>query len=58
MGQILATEGYGEIIGGGQREESVEVLLKKLPNTVLMKKIFNGIWISVAMVAHQAVVLD
>ena len=27
---LLATEGYGEIIGGGQREESVETLLKKM----------------------------
>ncbi len=27
---LLATEGYGEIIGGGQREESLEVLLGKI----------------------------
>ncbi len=27
---LLATEGYGEIIGGGQREESIETLLKKI----------------------------
>lgn len=27
---LLATEGYGEIIGGGQREESIEKLLKKI----------------------------
>ena len=27
---LLATEGYGEIIGGGQREESLEVLDKKI----------------------------
>lgn len=27
---LLATEGYGEIIGGGQREESLEVLVEKI----------------------------
>lgn len=27
---VLAPEGYGEIIGGGQREENIEVLLKKM----------------------------
>ncbi len=27
---LLATEGYGEIIGGGQREESLDVLLHKI----------------------------
>jgi asparaginyl-tRNA synthetase len=27
---LLATEGYGEVIGGGQREESIETLLKKI----------------------------
>ncbi len=27
---LLATEGYGEIIGGGQREESLEVLVRKI----------------------------
>lgn len=27
---LLATEGYGEMIGGGQREESIEVLLRKI----------------------------
>jgi asparaginyl-tRNA synthetase len=27
---LLATEGYGEIIGGGQREDSLEILTKKI----------------------------
>lgn len=27
---LLATEGYGEVIGGGQREESLDVLLTKI----------------------------
>lgn len=27
---LLATDGYGEIIGGGQREDSLETLLKKI----------------------------
>ena len=27
---LLATEGYGELIGGGQREDSYETLLKKI----------------------------
>ncbi|MGE0526215.1 MAG: asparagine--tRNA ligase, partial [Bdellovibrionales bacterium] len=27
---LLATEGYGEIIGGGQREESYDVLVRKI----------------------------
>ena len=27
---LLATEGYGEMIGGGQREESHETLVRKI----------------------------
>ena len=27
---LLATEGYGELIGGGQREDSYETLLSKI----------------------------
>ncbi|MGE0761910.1 MAG: asparagine--tRNA ligase [Bdellovibrionales bacterium] len=27
---LLATEGYGEIIGGGQREDSLDILLEKI----------------------------
>lgn len=27
---LLATEGYGEIIGGGQREDNLDILLKKI----------------------------
>jgi asparaginyl-tRNA synthetase len=27
---LLATEGYGEMIGGGQREENIETLLRKI----------------------------
>lgn len=38
---LLATEGYGEIIGGGQREESVEVLLKKIAEHGLNEKDFQ-----------------
>lgn len=37
---LLATEGYGEIIGGGQREESVEVLQKKIAEHGLQEKDF------------------
>lgn len=38
---LLATEGYGEIIGGGQREESIEVLLKKIAEHGLDEKDFQ-----------------
>ncbi len=38
---LLATEGYGEIIGGGQREESVEILLKKIAEHGLQEKDFQ-----------------
>ena len=27
---LLATEGYGEIIGGGQREDNLEILTRKI----------------------------
>ncbi len=37
---LLATEGYGEIIGGGQREESVEVLKRKIHEHQLQEKDF------------------
>ncbi len=38
---LLATEGYGEIIGGGQREESIEKLLKKIKEHQLNEKDFQ-----------------
>lgn len=38
---LLATEGYGEIIGGGQREESVDILLKKIAEHGLNEKDFQ-----------------
>jgi len=38
---LLAPEGYGEIIGGGQREESVDVLLKKIAEHSLDPKVFE-----------------
>lgn len=38
---LLATEGYGEIIGGGQREESLEVLLKKIDEHGLSRADFE-----------------
>lgn len=38
---LLATEGYGEVIGGGQREESVEILLKKIAEHGLQEKDFQ-----------------
>jgi asparaginyl-tRNA synthetase len=37
---LLATEGYGEMIGGGQREESVEVLKKKIAEHGLREQDF------------------
>lgn len=37
---LLATEGYGEIIGGGQREESLEVLRRKIAEHDLHEKDF------------------
>jgi asparaginyl-tRNA synthetase len=38
---LLATEGYGEIIGGGQREESLEVLVRKIQEHGLNLKDFE-----------------
>jgi asparaginyl-tRNA synthetase len=38
---LLATEGYGEIIGGGQREESVETLIRKIKEHGLDQKDFE-----------------
>ncbi len=38
---LLATEGYGEIIGGGQREESIEKLLTKIKEHQLNEKDFQ-----------------
>lgn len=38
---LLATEGYGEIIGGGQREESIEKLLHKIKEHNLNEKDFQ-----------------
>src|SRR5205823_3634808 len=38
---LLAPEGYGEIIGGGQREESIEVLKRKIAEHGLDEKLFD-----------------
>jgi asparaginyl-tRNA synthetase len=38
---LLATEGYGEIIGGGQREESIDVLIKKIKEHKLKQEDFE-----------------
>ncbi len=38
---MLATEGYGELIGGGQREESVETLIKRIKEHKLDQKDFE-----------------
>jgi asparaginyl-tRNA synthetase len=38
---LLAPEGFGEIIGGGQREESVDVLLKKIKEHQLREEDFK-----------------
>lgn len=38
---MLATEGYGELIGGGQREESVEVLIQRIKEHNLDQKDFE-----------------
>jgi asparaginyl-tRNA synthetase len=38
---LLATEGYGEIIGGGQREEKVETLIQKIKEHSLDQKDFE-----------------
>ena len=37
----LAPEGYGEIIGGGQREESYETLVKRIEEHGLPKEAFD-----------------
>lgn len=38
---LLATEGYGEVIGGGQREESMETLLRKIKEHQLREEDFQ-----------------
>ena len=38
---MLAPEGYGEIIGGGQREDDLEVLEKRIEEHQLPKEAFN-----------------
>lgn len=38
---LLATEGYGEIIGGGQREDNMDLLLKKIQEHKLDVKPFE-----------------
>jgi asparaginyl-tRNA synthetase len=38
---LLATEGYGEIIGGGQREESIETLQRKIKEHNLKEEDFK-----------------
>jgi asparaginyl-tRNA synthetase len=38
---VLAPEGYGEIIGGGQREENLEVLLRELEKHKLPREAFE-----------------
>ncbi len=38
---MLATEGYGEVIGGGQREESVETLIQRIKEHGLDQKDFE-----------------
>ncbi|HRK06266.1 MAG TPA: asparagine--tRNA ligase [Pseudobdellovibrionaceae bacterium] len=37
---LLATEGYGEIIGGGQREDNLEILQRKIKEHELQEKDF------------------
>jgi asparaginyl-tRNA synthetase len=38
---VLAPEGYGEVIGGGQREESLEVLEAAIAHHKLPKEAFE-----------------
>lgn len=38
---LLAPEGYGEIIGGGQREDNIEILEKKIELHQLPKEAYN-----------------
>ena len=38
---VLAPEGYGEIIGGGQREDDLEVLLSKIDEHGLPREAFD-----------------
>ncbi len=38
---LLATEGYGEIIGGGQREENIETLIQRIKEHGLDQKDFE-----------------
>ena len=38
---LLATEGYGELVGGSEREDNLEVLLKKIKEHGLEEKHFK-----------------
>ncbi len=38
---VIAPEGYGEIIGGGQREENMDLLLEKMKEQGLNEEVFD-----------------
>jgi asparaginyl-tRNA synthetase len=38
---MLAPEGYGEVIGGGQREENIETLVRKIKEHGLDQNVFE-----------------
>ena len=40
---MIAPEGYGEIIGGGQREDDHDILLTRIKEHSLPLSRFNGI---------------
>ena len=42
---LLAPEGYGEIIGGGERAFDLEFLENKSKHIICRKNLLNGIWI-------------
>jgi len=55
---MIAPEGYGEIIGGSQRIHDYDLLLKRLREHNLPEESFSGIWICDAMAACRIPALE
>ena len=54
---LLAPEGYGEIIGGSQREDDYDILLARIKNINCLLRLLIGIWICENTVQCRTAVL-
>ena len=55
---LIAPEGYGEIIGGSQREDDYDTLIKRIKEHKLPLDEFQWYWICVNMALYHTVDLD